>query len=116
MIDITINEPIVISSRQEIQKEFNIDVTIDGETHNLEINIFHTEDADGSNADFDKITMSNFTFTVSAGNGDVGLDISEHLESWFDNIFPDLEEKETKEDFNNIFGTVWEYIEEKGLY
>jgi len=116
MIDITTGEPQVIESRQRMHKNFNIDVTIENETHNLDIDIYHTEDVDGSDTILDKITMSDFTFTVSTGTRDTGEEIHEHLENWFDNNFGHLEEKETEEEFDNIYSAVWEYIEEKDLY
>lgn len=115
MIDITTGEPEVILSRQEMQKKFDIDVEINGEVHNLEINIFHTEDVDGSDTELDKITMSDFTFVISAGTRDVAEELHDHLDLWFNNKFRHFMLEETKEDFDNIYNTVWEYIEEKDL-
>jgi len=117
MIDITAGEPQAISTRQKMHKNFDVDVTIKEETHNLEIDVFHTEDIDGGNAELDSIQMSGYTFSIAGPKTmDISEEIHNHLDSWFGDNFEELTVEETKEDFDEIFAQIWDYIEEKDLY
>lgn len=117
MIDITTSkEPTVIKTRQRMHKNFDIDVTINEETHNLEIDVFHTEDVDGGDTELVGIKISGFTFTVCGPQNDVGAELHNHLDAWFGNHFTELDAEDTEEDFANIFSAIWEYIESKNLH
>lgn len=115
MIDITTSEPIVIGTRQTMHKNFDIDVTTGHGTDNLEIDIVHIEDNDGGNTELAHIKVGKSRFEAGVGL-DVGLNLHECLGSWFSHAFYELTEEDTKEDFENIFSAVWEYIEEKDLW
>lgn len=115
MIDITTGKPQCTKTRTTMHKNFDIDVTIDSVTHNLEIDVFHTEDVDEGNPEFGWIKVGNNTFE-GGEHCDVGEKLTGHLESWFDDNFGVFSIGKTKEDFEAIFSAVWEYIEEKVLY
>lgn len=115
MIDMTTSEPQVIKTRTTMHKNFDIDVTNSNGTENLEIDIIHVEDVDGGNTELESIKVGKSRFEAGVGT-DVGLNLHECLDSWFSHAFYELTEEDTKEDFDNIFSAVWEYIEEKDLY
>ena len=116
MIDVTTGEPQVIETRHKMHKNFDIDVTIGSETHNLEVDVWHYEDTDGYDAEISHIKFSGFNYNVCGPESDVGEELHNNLDAWFGNNFDELTEEDTKEDFDEIFSTLWEYIEEKGLY
>jgi len=115
MIDITKSQPLVVQTRQRMHKKFDIDVTIEKETHNLEIDIYHNEDLDGKDAELDFIKIDINQFDSITDGSDMANDISVYLEDWFDKVFPQ-EGEEAEKDFNDIFDEVWSYIAEKDLY
>jgi len=115
MIDITAGEPQVVESRQKMHKNFDIDVTIGNETHNLEVDIFHTEDTDGGDTLMSHVKFSGFNYNICGMMGNFGVEIYNNLDAWFGNNFGDLDVEDTKEDFDNIFSAIWEYIESKDL-
>lgn len=115
MIDITTGEPQVAQTRQRMHKHFDIDVTVGKETHNLDINIYHNEDLDGSGPELDFIKIDTGQFDSVDEGTDMSNDISVYLEDWFNKVFPGLTE-ETQTDFDEIFTAVWDYIESRDLY
>lgn len=115
MIDITTGEPRTTQIRYTILKEFDIDVTINNETHNLGIVVKSEEDKQGQDTELIEIRVENMTFEKGVGT-DVGLNLTGHLGSWFDDKYPQCPVEDSKEDFDAIFEAVWEYIEEKDLW
>jgi len=114
MIDITWKAAEVVETRQRVHKHFSINVTINKETHNLEIDIWFKEDLDGSNPKLDSIKVGNSTFEQGVGL-DVGLNLNECLDHWLNENY-DLTEAETRTEFDEIFSAVWDYIESRNLY
>lgn len=115
MYDITTGEPEVIQTRQTMVKKFDISVTKSIGTNDLEIEVVHIEDLDGDNTELLHVNVANRRFEAGVGL-DVGLNLHESLDSWFNHTFYELTEDQTKEDFENIFGEIWEYIEAKELH
>jgi len=115
MIDITKSQPKITKIRYTCLKEFDIDVTIGEETHNLSLTILSEEDKQGQDTELIEIRIATQTFRVSVGH-DVGSELHGSLDSWFGDTFDGLSVEETKEDFDAIFSDVWGYIEEKDLY
>ena len=115
MNDITTGEPQVIKTRTTMHKNFDIDVTICEQTHNVEIDVFHTEDVDGGNTELQSIKVGKHSFENGVGT-DIGLNLTGHLETWFDENYAEFMVEETQTDFDEIFGTVWAYIESKDLW
>ena len=115
MIDITDGPAAVVETRQRLKKHYDIDVTIDKETHNLEITIYHEEDLDGSRPQLKLVNIGGMQFDTIEDGTDVGNDISVYLEDWFDKSFP-AQQEETQKDFDDIFEAVWDYISSRNLY
>ncbi len=114
MIDITAGEARVTQIRYTMLKEFDIDVTIGEETHNLELTIKSEEDKQGEDTELVEIRIATQTFRVSNGTGDVAEELHDALDNWF-SIFKVLAVKDTETEFDLIFAAVWEYIEKKNL-
>jgi hypothetical protein len=115
MIDITWKAAKVVETRQRIHKHFSIDVTVNKETHNLEIDIWFEEDLDGSRPQLKLVKVGEMQFDTIEDGTDVANDLGVFIEDWFDKNFPGLTE-ETQEDFEGIFSAVWDYIESRKLY
>jgi hypothetical protein len=114
MNDITTGGTQVIETRQKMHKNFDIDVTVCEQTHNFEIDVFHTEDVDGGDAELESIKVGKHSFDIEVGT-DAGLSLSGHLGTWFDENYAEFMVEETQKDFDEIFAAVWEYIELKNL-
>jgi hypothetical protein len=116
MIDITAGDPIVSNTRNRMRKQFDIDVTIKEQSHNLDIKIFYEEDLDGDSPELDRIEIeNNRIFFGENDTEDVGSRLHEALAEWFDTRYEEFSGGETEEEFDAIFSAVWEYLEEKGL-
>ena len=115
MIDINKSQPRITKIRYTCLKEFDIDVTINNETHNLGIVVKSEEDKQGQDTELIEIRVENMTFEVGK-NEDVGEKLTGHLGRWFDEKYSEFKVEETKEDFDAIFEAVWEYIESKDLW
>ncbi len=115
MIEVTTNEPRVTKIRYTMHKHFEIDVEIDNQPHNLSISIVSKEDPQGEDTELVRVTVDGNIFTVGEKE-DIGEKLHGHLESWFDSKYPLYEIEQTKETFDDVFDTIWKYIEEKGLY
>ena len=114
MIDITKSEPKIIETRNSVSRIFPITVSICGETHDFEISIYHNEDAKGKNTKLEYMLIGTY-HTWASECVDLGLRIHECMEMWFDDTFTVSEEKKTKEEFDELFEVIWEYIESKEL-
>ena len=114
MIDTTSGDATVMETRQLMNKTFDIDITINGETHNLEINVVHNELLDGSNTEFEYLTVGIYTIEKT-DNLDLGEELHDNLDGWFGDNFTELTVKETEAEFDEIYSLVWEYIELKDL-
>ena len=93
-------------------KEFDIDVTINDETHNLSIIVKSEEDKQGQDTNLIDIRVDNKTFGICVGQ-DVGEKLHWHIESWFDDNYSEFKLEETEKDFDAIFEAVWEYMGKK---
>jgi hypothetical protein len=115
MISINKTQPKITKIRYTCLKEFDIDVTINNETHNLGIVVKSEEDKQGQDTDLVAIRVENKSFGVCQGQ-DVGEKLSGHLGSWFDEKYPQCPVEDSKEDFDAIFEAVWEYLVAKDIY
>lgn len=115
MIDVTSGESQVLETRQLMVKKFDIDVTINNETHNLEINVANNELLDGSDTNFEYLTVGIYTIRPK-NNLDLGEELHNNLDDWFGDNFEELTVVDTKEEFDEIFSQIWDYIEEKDLF
>ena len=115
MIDITSGEAEVLSTRHMMEKKFDIDVTINKETHNLEITVRHEEEMDGSDTELAFIKIGKYSIPMVGEFEDMGEKINSCLDSWFSDTY-DLTATETEPDFDLIFEAIWEYVESKDLH
>ena len=116
MIDITTGDPEIIDTKNRMRKHFDIDVTVKEQSHNLDIKIFYEEDLDGDNPELDRIEIeNNRMFFGENDTEDVGSLWNEALADWFDTKFASFGLEDSQKEFDEVFSTVWEYLEEKGL-
>lgn len=115
MIDIKKSQPRIIKIRYTCLKVFNIDVTIKNQTHNLGIVVKSEEDKQGQDTELIEIRIGTQVFVNIGEHEDVGEILNGYLGAWFDDHYPECPVEDSKEDFDNIFEAVWEYIEEKDL-
>ena len=115
MINIKKSQPRIIQIRYTCMKEFDIDVTIKNQTHNLCIVVKSEEDKQGQDTELIKIRIGTQSFDSIGEHEDVGETLNGYLGVWFDDHYPECPVEESKEDFDSIFEAVWEYIEEKDL-
>jgi hypothetical protein len=114
MIEVTTNEPMVIEVRHIMHKHFEIEVKIDNQPHDLSISIISEEDEEGEDTELVRIRVDDRTFTVGEKE-DVAEKLNGHLGVWFDSKYPLYQVEKTKETLDDVFDTIWEYLEEKDL-
>lgn len=114
MIEVLTNDARVTQIRYTMLKEFDIDVTVDEETHNLNIKIVSEEDKQGEDTNLLRLHVDNSMFTVEKGE-DIGEKLHNAIQEWFTSNYDPYPVKDYDEEFNSTFDTVWGYFKNKGL-
>ena len=104
----------VIDTTYYNKKHFPFSVTLEEETHDMEIIIFFEESLTSGEKNLDKIKIENNELFRGECT-DLGEQIQTCLESWFNDVFPEITYEETEGDYDNMFSIVWEYLEENDL-
>ncbi len=115
MIDINTNDSRITEIRYTRHKHFEFIVTIEAETHNLNISIVSEEDKQGEDTELIHIKIEDNQFSVTEDE-DTGEKLNGYLGVWFDSKYPLFSTNITREDFDNIFSVVWGYLEKKDFY
>ena len=115
MIDISTNGTRVTKVRYTVLKEWDIEVTIEEETHTLNIKIVSEEDKQGEDTELVRMQVDDAISTVGEGE-DVGEKLHNAIENWFSNNYEPYPVQYHGVESDNIFSAIWDYIEAKGLH